>query len=113
MKADNKKLVIGIIIVLVVLGIGYVSYTFYRSLQNGLVADYVNKKTAELSGKELVTVETKKVITGKAILDGYQGKKYPAKSSTVCGTFYFNGNFDAEKKDCNVYLWQILFVGRQ
>jgi len=113
MKADNKKLVIGVFVVALVLFIGYVSYTFYRSFKAGLVASYVNQKTAVFAGEDIVSVKAPAPKSEKAILDGYYAVKYTKDGKVESGTFYFNGNFQPDGKNPSVSLWQILFVGQE
>ena len=113
MKVENKKLIIGVAVASVIIIIIFVSFNFYQSVKNGLVARYINQKTAMISGEDIVSIKATAPRNNKAILDGYFGYKYFKNGNVVCGTFYFNGNFDAEKKSCEVAFWQILFVGRE
>ncbi len=110
MKAENKKLVIGVLAAAAVLFVGFVSYNFYQSLKNGLVAGYVSQTTAVVSGKDILLVEDKENSSPKAIFDGYRATKYKKNGQVETGTFYFNGNYNPDEKTEKVTLWRILFV---
>ena len=110
MKTENKKLILGLVLVVITLSAGYIGYTVYRSYKNGLISSYINQKTAIVSGEDIVIVK-KSTVSTKAILAGYEAVKYHKTGEVESGVFFFNGNFEPDGKNKRVSWWEILLIG--
>jgi len=102
MKTENKKLILGLVLVVITLSAGYIGYTVYRSYKNGLISSYINQKTAMVK---------KSTVSTKAILAGYEAVKYHKTGEVESGVFFFNGNFEPDGKNKRVSWWEILLIG--